>query len=348
MLDLLAIDELLAHEFGIDIEKALDPLDRRDFTTLVQRFADKLGRLAGPHEINAVDRALSAMDVDWHNLTPAQRDAAVKAANTAIRLLSTSLPPKLEATFKTTVRGFVGSTKRSMEKRWKLGLGTSFDTPDQRVVEQAIKNQGNFITDYLGRRAQAVEQNARAIVADGLERGLGNDEIADNLEQRIKAATIGRSPSYWRVVSNSFMNRSRVDTNLRGFKEAGIRGWTFEAVLDEVTTDQCRMLHGKEFTTDAALQRMRDTQESDDPVRAMKEREPWLYNGKDSDGNSILYTRGLDGSRTVIAHVLESGVGTADKIGRYDQLMSDDALMKSGIPIPPLHGRCRSTIQPVF
>lgn len=93
---------------------------------------------------------------------------------------------------------------------------------------------------------------------------------------------------------------------------------------------------------------MQETQESDDPVRAMKEREPWLYNGKDGDGNSILYTRGADGSRTVIAHVLESGVGTADKIGRYDQLVSDDALMKSGIPIPPLHGRCRSTIQPVF
>lgn len=347
MLDLVSIDELLA-EFGLDIEKALDPLDRRDFTTLVQRFSDVLGRAASPLEVDAVDKALSAMDVDWHNLTPAGRDAAVRAANTAIRLLGGTVPPKLEATFKTTIRGYVGRTKQSIEKRWKLGLGTSFDKADQKVVEQAVKNQGNFITDYFKRRAVDVEQRAKAIVADGLERGLGNDEIATVLEQRIKAATIGRAPSYWRVVANSFMNRSRVDTNLRGFKQAGITAWAFEAVLDEVTTDQCRMLHGKSFDVDAALKAMRDTQESDDPVRSIKDREPWLYNGKDADGRSVLYTKDYDGNRTVIARVLESGVGTADKIGNYEQLVSDDALMKSGIPIPPLHGRCRSTIQPVF
>lgn len=348
MLDRLSLDDLLAREYAIDIEKALDPLDPRDFVTIVQRFSERLGKVSTPHEIDAVDAALVSMDVDWPNLSPRARDEAVRAANTAIRTLSTVVPSVIEGTMTSTARGLVGQTKRSMEQKFKLRIETSFNTADKAVVETTVRNNGNFVTNAYGRRAVAVEAQARAIVSQGLEHGFGTDEIAGKLEHAVKSQVLGRSPSYWNVVANSFANRSRTETNLRGFQEAGIKAWSFEAVLDEVTTDQCRMLHGKTFEVGPALQRMAETQASEDPVRAMKEREPWLYNGRDADGNKILYTRDHDGNRTVIAHVLESGVGTSDKIGRYDQRVSDDALMKSGIPMPPLHGRCRSTIQPVF
>jgi hypothetical protein len=343
-IDLIDLD--LA-SFGVDIEKALDPLDPADFVTMVQTFAKQLRGEANPLEINAVDAALLAADVDWTNLTPAQQNAAVQAMNSAIRSLGTSVPPRVEGRFVTRGRRLVGSTKRSMRRKFDLSIGTSFTEADQATIAAVARNQGNFVTDFYGGRALAVEQEARLIVQGGLAEGLGSDAIATRLEAMTRAQVLGRSPSYWSVVSNSFLNRSRTDTSLKGLAEAAIELWMFEAVLDHQTTDQCRMLHGKVFSVGGSIRRMAETDASSDVVRETKLREPWLQNGKDADGNSILYTRDpTTGERTTIARVLESGVGEPDRIGRYEQLVSDRALQDRGIPQPPLHGRCRSAIVP--
>lgn len=341
-----AIDLALA-EFGIDVDKALDPLNPKDFVVLTQRFARKLRGESLPLEVNAVDAALSAADVDWVNISNAQRDEAVRSMNTAIRSLGRTVPPKVEGTFMTRGRTLVGSTKRSAKKTFKLNIDTSFTESDARTVAAVTRANGNFVTDFYGGRALAVEQQARLIVAAGLEEGAGTDAIAAALERSTKAQVLGRSPSYWSVIANSFANRSRTDTNLKSFREAGLRSWVFESVLDRVTTDQCRMLHGKVFNVDRSIARMEKTNESSNPVIDTKRDEPWLQNGKDADGNSVLYTRDpVSGDRTIIANVLESGVGTDDKIGNYQQLVSDEALQERGIPQPPLHGKCRSTIVP--
>lgn len=331
----------------IEIDKALDPLKPRDFTTLVQRFGARLRGQARPHEIEAVDAALVAMDVDWSSLTNRQRDAAVKAANTAIGQLSRVVPPRVEGTMITESERFVGGVKRSVAQTYKLKIDTSFTTADRATARRVAQNQGNFVTDFYGNRALAVEGTARGIVAHGLEHGLGVDEIAGRLEKAVRSEVLGRSPSYWNVVANSFMNRARTDTNLKSFREAGIERWMFEAVMDEQTTDQCRMLHEKTFSTGAAIDRIRATDEAADPVRELKKHEPWLQNGKDDEGRAVLYTRDPDTKeRTIVARVLESGVGQSDRVGRYEQLVSDQSMEKMGIPWPPLHGRCRSTIVP--
>lgn len=343
-LDAIDLDLL---RFGVDVEKVLDPLDPEDFVTMVQTFGRQLRGEALPLEINAVDAALLAADVDWVNLTPAQQNAAVQAMNTAIRGLGTSVPPRVEGRFTVRGRRLVGSTRRSMNRKFDLSIDTSFTEADQATINAVANNQGNFVTDYYGGRALAVEQEARLIVQAGLQEGLGSDAIATNLERSVRSQVLGRSPSYWSVVSNSFLNRSRTDTNLKGLASAGLAQWMFEAVLDRQTTDQCRMLHGKVFSVTASLQRMAATDVAQDVVRETKQNEPWLQNGKDADGNPILYTRDpVSGDRTTIARVLESGVGEADRIGRYEQLVSDQALQDRGIPQPPLHGRCRSTIVP--
>lgn len=339
------VDELLAI-YGIDVNKALDPLDPSDFVTLVQRFGNRLRMTARPFEVDAVDAALSAMDVDWKSMSSRQTEAALKAANTAIAELSQVVPPRVRGEVITAGRDLVGATKTSAARRYQLGIETSFTEANETTVQRVALNQGNFVTDYYGVRAFEVEEVARGVVANSLEQGLGVDEISKRLEQTVKAKVLGRSPSYWNVVANSFMNRARTDTHLRSFREAGIERWRFEAVLDQQTTDQCRMLHDKVFAVGDAIARMESTDVADDPVSALKNGEPWLLNGKDENGNPVLYTKDTEGNRTIIANVLESAVGKADTIGRYQQLVSDRALMERGIPMPPLHGRCRSTIVP--
>lgn len=341
-----AIDNALA-ELGVHVEKVLDPLDPSDFVTLTQRFARQLRGEALPLEINAVDAALVAADVEWTALTASQTDAAVLAMNRAIASLGGSVPPRVDGRFIARGTTMVGTQKRSINRKFDLSIETSFTQADAASVAAVTRNQGNFITDFYGNRALSVEAEARLIVANGLEEGLGSDAITARLNTMTRTQVLGRSPSYWSVVSNSFLNRSRTDTNLKGFAEAGIERWLFESVLDRQTTDQCRMLHGKSFSVQGSLRRMAATDAAADVVRETKTNEPWLQNGKDADGNSVLYTRDpVSGDRTIIAMVLESGVGQDDRIGSYRQLVSDQALQDRGIPQPPLHGRCRSTIVP--
>jgi hypothetical protein len=65
--------------------------------------------------------------------------------------------------------------------------------------------------------------------------------------------------------------------------------------------------------------------------------------GADSDGNQVLfYERG--GRRRFVAQVDESAAGRADQVGRYSRALSNEGLEAAGVTVPPLHGRCRSTI----
>lgn len=332
--------------YGIEVEKQLDPLDASDFITLVEQFSRRIQGQSRPLEIDAVDAALGALDVDWGNLSNRQRDAAVKAANTAIRNLGEVVPPRLEATFTNTTRSFVRRQKRSIRRKFELNIAGTFTEADERVIQQAIRNQGNFVTNFFGERALAVENTARTVVANGLEEGLGTDAIAANLQRAVPAQVLGRTPSYYTVIANSFLNRSRTTTNLGGFAEAQIPQWQFEAVLDRQTTDQCRFLHEKTFPVGAARQRIAQTDAARDPIAAVKNEEPWMRVAQDENGERVLFTETLDGTRTVIARVAESAVGRADEVGRFVQVVADSRIMTMGIPMPPLHGRCRSTVVP--
>ena len=65
--------------------------------------------------------------------------------------------------------------------------------------------------------------------------------------------------------------------------------------------------------------------------------------GADRDGRQVLfYERG--GRRRAVAQVDEPAVGTRDQVGRYSRTLSDGQLETAGVSVPPLHGRCRSTI----
>jgi hypothetical protein len=40
----------------------------------------------------------------------------------------------------------------------------------------------------------------------------------------------------------------------------------------------------------------------------------------------------------------EPAVGLRDEVGRYSRALSPAQLEAAGVTVPPLHGRCRSTI----
>ncbi len=196
--------------------------------------------------------------------------------------------------------------------------------------------------DEYGRRLDAFGQEARRVVADGLERGLGRDDLAGELETAAQAALIERAPFYWEVVAASFIGQGRSFAQMSSYAEAGIQRYVIEAVLDEQTTNICRFLHGKSFSVGDALRRFERVERAESP-EAIKQLIPWVRESLDPDtGNPKLWVDGGNG-RMNVAEVTRSAFGTKDDRGEFKVLASDAALREVGVGFPPFHGLCRST-----
>jgi len=335
-----AAEEILRDVYRV--EKALDPLDRNDFMAIVRRLSRALAGVARPAEDAALRRAIERLDVDWPNITPQARDQVVRAARQSLRTVEDQVLPQVEQLFEAEAERVVGRARRSTVRRFGLRIGADLSRTDERISKFVRESQGNFVRDEYGRRREEFSQRARDIVAAGVARGLGRDDIVGELSEAMGREAFDRSRDYWEVVSMVFTNRARTFTQLGAFEEAGIERFRFEAVLDEATSEVCRFMHGKVFTVERAMDRFRDVERARDPER-IREEQPFVQVGADDEGNEVLfYERG--GRRRAVARVDEPAVGVRDQVGRYSKELSPAQLEAAGVTVPPLHGRCRSTI----
>jgi hypothetical protein len=96
-------------------------------------------------------------------------------------------------------------------------------------VRHVARSHGNFVRDEYGRRLAAFGEEARRIVADGLERGLGRDDLASSLEAAARAALSERQPYYWEVVAGAFVGQGRSFAQMSSYNESD------ENVIESVT-----------------------------------------------------------------------------------------------------------------
>ena len=103
------------------------------------------------------------------------------------------------------------------------------------------------------------------------------------------------------------------------------------------------MLDGRTWDVPSAADRVRQGMTLDDPDEIV-DHMPFVNEGKDEDGNPILYFK-RGGKRHVVADIVTPGAGAKDRPGDYRQKMDDAELAAAGVTIPPLHWPvCRSTI----
>jgi SPP1 gp7 family putative phage head morphogenesis protein len=293
-------------------------------------------------EADALRRALERLDVDWPNLTPEARDQVIRAARQALKSVEKQVLPSIEQVFETEAPKIGSQTRRSAVRQFSLRIDTDLTRADERVARFVSESQGNFIRDEYGRRSEDFSARARDIVANGVKRGLGRDDIVEELSAQMTDAAFARGENYWQVVAMSFANRARTYTQLNAFEDSGILRFRFEAVLDEVTSEICRFMHGRVFSVPRATKHFRDVERARDPER-IQELQPWVQVGADDKGNQVLFYERGD-RRRVVAQVDEPGVGESDEVGTYSRELSNEQLEAAGVTVPPLHGRCRSTI----
>lgn len=339
-----AAEYILDRGLGLRVTKAIDPLDPKGFLRIVARLSTALQGVTGDEEAKAMRRALRELDVDWVKMTGPQREAVIQAMQSAVSVLpGPKMLKGLDEQFRIVGSGVVKASREGSVTRFGLKLGVDFAQRDE-VAEAFVRASSlNFITDAYGTRRDEYGAIAREIVARGMESGEGSDAISAALYERL-GDKVTRGKGYWDTVAMTFANQARTFSQLNAFASAGIERYVFEAILDEVTTDQCRFYHGKVFNVGAAValgtRLMQSTNPSD-----VKSANPWVRAGKDEGGNRILYFE-RDGVRQVVAQVDRSGMGSWDDQGEYSRAMDSRQLEQAGIPWPPIHGKCRSTVVP--
>ena len=325
------------------LAKALDPLDPVDFLVLVERLAQGLYRKTGPTEQAALKAALQTLDVDWGSLSAAAQERTIQASTIALDAAKRGALPHVKQAFALQGPAAVASTKKFAVRRFKLDIEATLSRTDEKIAQYVVKSQSAFVTDAYGARSVAWSERSRATVARGMNEGLGRADIAQSLSRMAGAAELARGEPYWRIVSAAFMNRARIGTQVSALSQAKVDRYKFIAVMDERTSEICRLLDGTIWSVPRAMETLNHSMKAESP-EDIRINQPWVRTGKNEDGKSILYYLNRDGSRRVVADVLKPGLGRRDARGEYKIRMNPREMESGGIQLPPIHELCRSTV----
>ena len=317
---------------------ASDPLSPQGFDALIRRFTRAVTSTVKRPERQALKAAIAELKGQrWDKLTDAQ---LTKAINKAAGKLGAAAGPVSIAVGRVVSAQSIAvlqATKRAMRDGHKLDITATLNAADKRVVKYAGTSQAHFVRNEFGQREVAFSKHARAIVSQGIDKGFDPKEIGRALESQLGAAGLRRAESYWRVVASIHSTRARSYGQVRSFQDAQIGLMIFTAVLDEATTEQCRFMHNKVFSTDSAANRYQQVAESGDP-ESVVDLQPFIQSGKDPDtGQQVLYAK-RNGQRVIVAHVDTPGVGVRDGVGSYSRAMTPSQIESMGSSTPPLHG----------
>lgn len=329
-----AAEHLLKSVYRVDMRKALDPLNDADFLVIVKQLSDQLHGTLHELEKRTVETALQALDIDLTALSPPQAAQLAKAVNMAVRNIPRQALPTLNGIVKHDLRETVNQTSVRVAAKHKWGINTSVDAVDLRMVD-IVGDISSWVTDEYGRRAAMTELGIQRAIQMGMEKGLRSADIAEEL-QKIGHGVINRSQSYWDLVAGNLQNRARGYGNLRSMNKAGVADYRYSAVMDERTSEVCSALDGTVFPVAAGLRAYDDLQlQTAYDSEAVEKVLPFAKVRAALDGAKEIYVEPPGSSATVIAR---DGV----------TVLSPSQLAAAGVIVPPLHNKCRSTIEPVI
>lgn len=331
----------------VDVHKAEgdDPTTREGFAGTVQELLDDLLSMADEAEAVAFGAAAGELSLDYAQATTDEVEGAIERAAAVIAALP------LGAAFATGAAAILSgiSQRVAAASAFSVGIGL---TADQTALARWIgSNAMVFVTDEFRRRAGRLSVDARGIIADGVRRGFGRQDIGRNLNQALGHRLSGRDEWYFRVVASSAVSQARSYGQLVGYRGSGIDYYMWYALMDERTCEICRMLHGQQFPVASPLQAFIRAFQSQDPEAAVNEF-PWyrvvggerVEGGLRRGGDIHVQPRGQP-LGTLVATVRESGVGQRDVAGTRQVHTSPQAA--GGTLVPPAHGMCRCTTIPV-
>jgi len=323
------------------VSKALDPLKSVDRAKIANKLQASLINAARGAEAEYLDEALDMLAVKWGDLSVEQVDAIVAETRLAASMIADNVGVKAA----TTSAGVsLISTGELSRRASVLGITESFARPDRIAVRRIASQMPFFITgDYARRVGAWEERDARAIITRGLRRGFDDREIGRTLHAALSQRVANRSESYYRMLANVSVGRASSYGQLTGYRDADIRAFEWEAVMDGATCNVCRFLHGTRFYVQDAIDQFARAQANADPERGLMEEQPWYREANGAIHVAPAERGGKLGS--LIATVVRSAVGREDQRGSFRTALAPGS--SGATQTPPAHGLCRCITVPV-
>jgi len=165
-------------------EKAVNPRNYRDLEAISAKLARQLSAADRAWAQPFLKRYMNTFDVNWSKLTPTQFNTVFRGSRKFLSSLSTKgLLPVWDKHVTASVHGTALATRKILKREFFPKIGIAFSSPDKRALDQIAAQQGWFLRDEFGRRADALTAKGREIVQHGLRQGVGRDVIAQDLRK---------------------------------------------------------------------------------------------------------------------------------------------------------------------
>lgn len=275
-------------------------------------------------------RLRRSTNVDWKGATTAQRDRALTQVANLLKGLPTVFLPEVTAVLDSQGKSVVGATHKALGKKFKkLSVIPTFVAENQAAIEAISQTTSIFFKPEYEAQALRFRSRAQSTIARGLRQGFGRVQIGEDLRDEFIEAALHQS--YWETVAAVHVNRGRSFSAAVSYAQGGVTSYEVVAVLDERTTDVCRMMNGTILSVDSALDSFDSFEDAKDIDEVKAVSNPFMRR----EGDSI---------------VLPSGtrVATVGPRGGFSKVLSSTKMNTNGINMPPYHYRCRTTVVPVF
>ena len=318
---------------------ATNPLSPEALDRWIRQAARRLGTEAAQEIPVMLEGMNEWLAFDWDEAGTAQWNA-VRQGMTSV-FSNPSNPMILSQRFKTgkvlerVLRRVTGATVRLPEMRGRVAATFSLRNP--AISQAMMRHHGFYVRNQYGAIAPGLSRQVQDTITRGLEQGLGRREIEKILKGQVTGGL--RQPHYWRTVAANATTRARSYAMGSSYQAAGVEFFEIEAIIDEVTTETCMMLHGQLIRVGPAMDRQNAILASPEP-EAVQDNQPFI--GLNSDGE--FRTELSDGTSTVIATREPPSGGENPRYTR----VSGKEMADAGVGFPGYHHMCRSTTVPVI
>ena len=211
-------------------------------------------------------------------------------------------------------------------KKAKAKLTPTFDLLDEKAIDDLRTDQMIWLGDVYDENARAVIRQA---TTETMTAGLGRVEAGKVMRERVaKGLEVFSAPSgfkgpasrYFEGLAANTATTARVRGQLRSFESAGATKYELVNPMDHRTSSVCAHMNGKVFLLEDGVSQVASEAGATDPD-LIRRVHPWL----------------------TLTELLKISP-KAGAVSRKDA----KALAAAGLPIPPFHFRCRTTIDVSF
>jgi SPP1 gp7 family putative phage head morphogenesis protein len=214
---------------------------------------------------------------------------------------------------------------KASRKSPKATVAPVFDLADERAIKDLQDDQMIWVSRFYRKELRAaIRQSVKPSLIQGMGRTAAGKELRRALTHEFRNFGIpkgykGSDASYFEGLAANTMTNARVRGQIRSFNDLGLETYVIVNPDDERTTEICRHMNGKTFQTADAVAHIEKLSGAKNP-NFVRQNHPWLTHTK----------------------LLE----LSPKPGQQSAKDSK-ALVAAGLPLPPYHFRCRTTVDAI-